>query len=198
MIELKEQNINTPEYWDKVFKKEIEENLSRVDLERFAMTEARIKDNSDVIDIGCGRGEFVEYLTKRKKLCRVLGIDFSKIAIDDAKKRILTAKFADIDIYKIADYKSLLERFDYVSCFEVIEHLDRPDLLISNASKILKQSGYLILTTPYENSILGGEEHVYSFDFQDMINFFKKTEWDLITLTRYYKNLNMFVLAKKI
>jgi len=198
MIELKEQNINTPEYWDKVFKKEIEENLSRVDLERFAMTEARIKDNSDVIDIGCGRGEFVEYLTKRKKLCRVLGIDFSKIAIDDAKKRILTAKFADIDIYKIADYKSLLERFDYVSCFEVIEHLDRPDLLISNASKILKQSGYLILTTPYENSILGGEEHVYSFDFQDMIDFFKKTEWDLITLTRYYKNLNMFVLAKKI
>jgi len=198
MIELKEQNINTPEYWDKVFKKEIEENLSRVDLERFAMTEARIKDNSDVIDIGCGRGEFVEYLTKRKKLCRVLGIDFSKIAIDDAKKRILTAKFADIDIYKIADYKSLLERFDYVSCFEVIEHLDRPDLLITNASKILKQSGYLILTTPYENSILGGEEHVYSFDFQDMINFFKKTEWDLITLTRYYKNLNMFVLAKKI
>ncbi len=157
-----------------------------------------IENNSDVIDIGCGRGEFVEYLSKKKTLCRILGIDFSKVVIENTKKRIPNSNFADIDVYKIGDYISMLEKFDYAVCFEVIEHLDKPNMLIDNILKILKPGGYLILTTPYENSILGEKEHVYSFDFQDMINFFKKPKWDLILLTRYYQNLNMFVLVKKI
>jgi SAM-dependent methyltransferase len=98
----------------------------------------------------------------------------------------------------MADYRSLIERFDYAICFEVIEHLDRPDLLINMTSKILKPGGYFILTTPYENQIYADDEHIFSFDFKDMTDLFQKSEWDLITLTRYYKNfLNMFVLARK-
>ncbi len=199
MIKLKEQNINTSKYWDKVFKKEIKKKIFRVDLERFKKAETMIKDNSEIIDIGCGRGDFVEYLTKRKQLSRILGIDFSKIAIEDAKKRITNAMFADIDIYKMADYKSLLEKFDYVICFETIEHLDRPDLLINNISKILKPEGFLILSTPYENLVYAEDEHIHSFNFQDMIDFFQKPKWNLIALTRYYKNfVNMFVLVQKL
>jgi 2-polyprenyl-3-methyl-5-hydroxy-6-metoxy-1,4-benzoquinol methylase len=120
MIKLKEQNINTEKHWDQVFKKEIENETLRIDFERFERTEKMIKENSEVIDIGCGRGEFLEYLLKQKPSCHVLGIDFSKIAIKDAKTRISNAEFADTNLYKLADYKSLLEKFDYAVCFEVI------------------------------------------------------------------------------
>lgn len=199
MNRLNNQNINTSEYWNKTFESEIKRNRFRVEIERFERTMTMIEDNTDVIDIGCGRGEFVEYLLKYKKQCRVLGIDFSKTAIEDAKKRIHNARFADIDVYKLADYSSLLKKHDYAVCFEVIEHLDRPDILINNIYEILKPNGYLILSTPYDNMVFGGDEHVFSFSFKDMCNFFENNKWNIITLTRYQRKFsNMFVLVQKI
>jgi len=199
MIRIREKNINTPEYWNIAFEKEIKNGTLRIEPERFSRTTMLIKDNSNVIDIGCGRGEFIEHLLKSKHLCHVLGIDFSESAVLDAKKRIPGADFAAIDVYMMADYASLLEKYDYAVCFEVIEHLDRPDVLVNNIYKILKKNGYLILSTPYENSVYAEDEHIYSYDFQDIINLFNKHDWNIITMTRYHRNYsNMYVLIQKI
>ena len=47
-----------------------------------------IKDKSNVLDIGCNSGEFINYLKKKKK-CNVLGIDRVKkknIIVSDIEK----------------------------------------------------------------------------------------------------------------
>lgn len=195
MKKLIDHNINTQEYWDSVYKNEIENQKERIDLERFQRVEQMIFDGAEVLDAGCGKGEFISYLKKRKTKCKITGIDISKIAVNDAKKKYPTCNFLHMNVYNISKY---FNNFDFVISFEIIEHLSTPNLFIEAAHNVLKPGGFLIITTPFDNQVYGGDEHIYSFDFQDMLNFFKDKKWQLISLTRYSTNFkNMFALIKK-
>jgi 2-polyprenyl-3-methyl-5-hydroxy-6-metoxy-1,4-benzoquinol methylase len=197
MIRLINKNLNTPEYWNKEFDKEIEINRQRIEPERFEKTANFIKDGSSVLDLGCGKGEFLQFLKIKKPNCKMMGIDFSSSAIEYAKKTIPDIEFAVADVQNISFYKSLLKRFDYVVSFEVIEHLDIPLKFISEVECVLKDGGWFILSTPYNNMIGGGAEHIYSFDYFDMCSFFRHPNWTLSMLSRYGRNFsNMYIQAK--
>jgi 2-polyprenyl-3-methyl-5-hydroxy-6-metoxy-1,4-benzoquinol methylase len=192
------ENINTPEYWDEQFSKEIKENKFRKEFERFKRTADIIQDGSLVLDLGCGKGEFLEYLHDKKPACRINGVDFSKIATDFAKNRMPYGNFYPINVESVGFYSSFLSKFDYAVSFETLEHLDRPELLVSESYKVLKDGGWLIISTPFENRVWGDNEHIYSFGFVDIVNFFDDRLWELVTLTRYGRDFsNMYVLAKK-
>lgn len=192
------ENINTPKYWDDQFVKEINENKFRIELERFKRTSDLITDGTFVLDLGCGKGEFLEYLHDKKPACRIHGIDFSEIATTFAKKKMPYGNFYPLNVEIISYYSSFLNKFDYVVSFETLEHLDRPELLVSESSKVIKEGGWLIISTPFENRVWGDNEHIYSFGFTDIVNMFDDRLWELVTLTRYGRDFsNMYILAKR-
>lgn len=55
----------------------------------------------------------------------------------------------DIDLYdgKIMPYEN--ESFDHVMCFEVLEHTEDPQLLLSEIARVLKRDGVAILSIPF-------------------------------------------------
>lgn len=75
-----------------------------------------------VADVGCGVGNKTAQLAKFFKKARVTGYDFSKPAIDAAKKhyRLKNLGFATNDITS-SNFK---QKFDLITAFEFLEHIE--------------------------------------------------------------------------
>lgn len=106
-------------------------------LSTHSITRDYIKDKSNVLDIGCNNGEFINYLKKKKK-CSVLGIDRVK------KKNIICCDL-EKNLPNI-NYKN----FDYIIILDVIEHLNSPEFFLNNLKKKIKfnKKVKIIFTTP--------------------------------------------------
>lgn len=98
-----------------------------------------IMENSldNVLDIGCGRGYFLENL--RVNGLNYLGIDQSKIQIDVCKEKDLNAQNIEL--------KEIKEKFDCaVAIFDVVNFVKKNDLkeFFSDIKNVLNPNGYFI------------------------------------------------------
>lgn len=105
-------------------------------------------DIKTVLDIGCFGGDWLAFLRRHKRLEQCLGIDVSAERIMAAQK-----KHPDIDFQqkKAEDLISESERFDLVTCLEVLEHIpDWQNVFESLFSLARKQ---VLITVPYREKI---------------------------------------------
>jgi|SRR5450759_4977661 len=100
-----------------------------------------------LIDVGCGTGHFLLALQKRlgNAAGTLIGMDFSSVALSRARALIPGASFIEADIYSIPYPTS---HFDVVTSIETLEHLKKPQLALSELSRICKPNGRLVITVP--------------------------------------------------
>lgn len=106
----------------------------------YIITRFEIKEGSQILELGCGRGEFLNEF--KKKNMKVTGIDLSNYA---------KVKF-DIDVI-ICDLSANIvplenDTFDVVFSKSFIEHFYFPEKIFSDANRLLKPSGKFINLTP--------------------------------------------------
>ncbi len=104
-----------------------------------------ITNKIGLLDIGCGNG----YLTKviSPKFNNTLAVDLSSEGINQVKKhQNEKLQFRNIDLDKLIEEE---QKFDFITCFEVIEHQYLPDTFLNKINKLLNNNGYLLLSTPY-------------------------------------------------
>ncbi len=94
-----------------------------------------------VLDIGCGTGIYVDYLTK--KGFEAMGIDFVPEFISYAKKH-RKGKFLIADAYKLPCKD---KSFDTVIMFDVLEHLKHEQAVVKEITRVCRNR--LILTVPH-------------------------------------------------
>jgi len=124
--------------------------------ERFRGTEERVRGCQqtfaerfqgcrNVIDLGCGRGEFLGLMKEAGIPCR--GIDSSGEFVAICRSRQLAAERADIFEYLAAEPDASL---DGIFCAQVIEHLppNRLPVLVRLAAAKLQAGGLLVVETP--------------------------------------------------
>lgn len=103
-------------------------------------------NGKNILDIGCGTGEFLFFA---KKLgANVYGIDFNNSALKYAAS---TYELDNLHLIKsIHDLNVLdLPKFDFISAFDVVEHLDNLAILFSLIEKrLLSDNGIFIFSTP--------------------------------------------------
>jgi tetratricopeptide (TPR) repeat protein len=75
-----------------------------------------------VLDIGCGPGQFAEYFVRRLPDVAYIGVDFSPVAIEQARARAPTAGFVLADV--VRDGVPGAIDYDLVLALEVLEHVD--------------------------------------------------------------------------
>lgn len=101
--------------------------------------------NPKVVDLGCGRGEFVELCHKAG--INVLGIDVNKHFVNEMLELGLNARESEIFTY-LADLKN--GSLDVITLFHVIEHMSATEglSLLSECQRVLRREGLLIIETP--------------------------------------------------
>ncbi|MCU0287333.1 MAG: class I SAM-dependent methyltransferase [Acidobacteria bacterium] len=105
------------------------------------------------LDIGCGRGEWLELLKENNVPAR--GIDLNMRMVSETRNRGLEVEHADVLIYL---RKLPAHSLSGISGFHVIEHLPFAVLMavLAEAYRVLVPDGVLILETPNpENFIVG-------------------------------------------
>ena len=100
--------------------------------------------NVSVLDVGCFTGFFVKKLLQLGFNAR--GIDFNNKALDFGKKQYGMDK--SISNETLQDLFEQGEKFDVITLFEVIEHLENIGEVLSQVSSLLKQNGLIIISTP--------------------------------------------------
>ena len=158
-------NINTPDYWDGVYRQEWESgsvlsgNYHRDYAPIHDAIIRLIGDGSRVLDIACGAGLLCRKIKASLPTARVLGVDFAEYTLQRNRERdqALAIEYRCVDIRN--GLRSLPGPFDVVLMCEVLEHLENPEAVVADAFSLLKTGGRFILSCPHDNEI-PDPEHV--------------------------------------
>jgi ubiquinone/menaquinone biosynthesis C-methylase UbiE len=128
------------------------------------------------LDYGCGEGYGTAILAKNAS--SVVGVDVDPEAIEHSKN--LYADFSNASFHFLES--SLLPfpdgHFEFITCFEVIEHVTNQEEILSELSRVLSPTGTLLISTPNkaEYSDLNNysnEFHVKEFYIDEFRSFLK-------------------------
>jgi len=114
--------------------------------------------DAPILDVGCGRGEWLELLKESGYISR--GLDINRVMVEQCQARGLEAIEADIINY----LQSLPENsLGAITGFHIIEHLPFKTLmrLFSETVRVLKPQGLVIFETPNPDNVLVGSNTFY-------------------------------------
>jgi|SRR3989344_1863408 len=103
----------------------------------------KIKDNSKILDAGCGTGNLLVNLNKKAKNLRLYGIDISEEMLKVAKRKLENK--VKLQLMPVEKIKFKENSFDYVFSTETFHHFSNSKKAIGNFYKILKRNGKLIV-----------------------------------------------------
>jgi len=166
-------DLNNKDTWDEEWERR-NESKGRWPLNRpqiYKEIIPQIRDNSTILDIGCGDGSFFYYILEKYKNVKLYGVDISNWSIEFIKE-----KFGDSVNLKIIKNLSDIDfniNFDIITMIEIIEHINDPINFLIQSFRFLKPHGKILISTPNENFTYD-RCHLYSFEESDFIDILGK------------------------
>lgn len=147
--------------------------------------------HSKVLEVGCGAGQFIRALKRKRSEVIAYGCDISRSAIDTAlaKNDHVSYVVSDPERLPYAD-----NEFDAVVFFDVLEHVNNPAGLLQEIWRVLKPKGVLYGFVPCERDWLSvwhwldmfGLKREVTKKYAGHINFFSRSELlELLTAQQY-------------
>jgi len=126
--------------------------------ERFKIYLPYVKDRAPVVDLGCGRGEWLEILSESG--IEASGVDRNLIQLEECRARALNVSEED--------FLTHLQQLDDASAgaitgFHIVEHVPLKTLitLLNEALRVLRPGGAVIFETPNPENVLVGSKYFY-------------------------------------
>jgi 2-polyprenyl-3-methyl-5-hydroxy-6-metoxy-1,4-benzoquinol methylase len=113
-----------------------------------------IPNKGKMLDIGSSCGKFM-YLMK-KKGWTVQGIEPTTHYAEFANKYL---KVNTLNLY-IEDYETE-EKFDFINCSAVLEHLRNPDQVLLKVRTLLKEDGFIFIGVPLDTPKQAAKTHFF-------------------------------------
>tara|TARA_A100001011_G_C14064615_1_gene737607 strand:- start:88 stop:801 length:714 start_codon:yes stop_codon:yes gene_type:complete len=172
-------------YWDEKHTNLCDANKNLCDI---VFDKCNIKDNKNILDIGCGYGEQDFYWYNKHK-CNITAIDISKKQIDYAKETAFNNNIEGVT-FKLGDATDLPfnnNSFDNIICLESAFHYKPRINFFKESYRVLKPDSKMILA-----DILV-KKRDYGFFTSLFVHFFKSLlsvpSENLITVDKYVNQL---------
>lgn len=176
-----DKNPNTVEKTEWLYLRHITPETERLNDWMFPYLNPLIKkDESDILEVGCGFGKTLAIINQKCNLkAKLLGIDISETAVTKSKQYYNYIKNMEVIWGNFEEYQSIYnDRFDLVICSQTLEHVDNPIIMIKNLKKAVKKGGILFITVPWPKSNLdnGVKTHYWRFYPEDFYGLLKNCE----------------------
>lgn len=146
-----------------------------------------IHKNTSILDVGCGIGNnlFALYANGFKN---TVGLDFERQLAEYARGMVPEARLVVGNAEQIP-FKG--QAFDCVMCYDLLEHVLKPEKVLDNISRVLKEKGILYMSVANGHSIndvlfrLGGKiirgrsSHVQKFRRRDVETLLRNTDFEI-------------------
>ncbi|MEW8117970.1 MAG: glycosyltransferase [Candidatus Thiodiazotropha sp.] len=164
----------------------------------------RIPAGSRVLELGCATGYMSDYL-RREKGCYVVGVEIDRSMANRAKTvcdRVIVG-----DVQGKGWLKSLGdERFDVITCADILEHLRDPIALLKKLPDLLSDGGILLASLPngahaslrlellegrftYEDTGLLDRTHLHLFTYNSLREMFARSGFRVNELTYTFHDM---------
>jgi len=139
-----------------------------------------------LLDIGCGTGVFLD--AARKAGFEPWGIDFDRKNIELARSRYGLDR---VYCLSVADIKERFgsNRFNVVTFFEVLEHLDSPQRFLEDMKGLLRPGGLVVMSVPNRDrsiDTLGSGDrppnHLTRWSVAALRGFLERTGFEVVKL----------------
>ncbi len=116
-------------------------------------------DDASILDAGAGFGQYTWRMSKMNKKWRIKGVDINKEHVEECKKFFNSAGLSDRVTFEILDLTELSDQnsYDLVLSVDVMEHIKDDSVVFNNFYKSLKESGFLLISTPSDRG--GSDVH---------------------------------------
>lgn len=153
-----------------------------------------------LLDVGCSIGLFLRTLvTNSVYKWNIRGVDINRNSINKAYPSI-KRYLINIPFNK---NKLLINSFDVITCFDVIEHVQDLKKFMLEIRRLLRSKGLLVIQVPNSNSLMrlftGNDwdwwclpDHVYHFTPQVLIDILHREKFSVIHL-RTWDELDIFI-----
>jgi ubiquinone/menaquinone biosynthesis C-methylase UbiE len=127
-----------------------------------------------VLELGCGLGHLLSWLVNKFD---VYGVDINLWALSQASRNIPLGKFVLLPAENLQAFPDKI--FQVVIAKHVVEHLHKPDLAISEISRVLTPGGLLLLVTPNTDSMARAVKKEDWIGYQDPthISLWSPSKW---------------------
>jgi len=116
---------------------------------RTVLNLAEVYPSDAILEIGCESGNLLSNIQNSK---RIVGVDISQIALEDAAKRFENqgrfAEFLQLDAQQPLPFSP--SEFDVILCSETLEHVPNPRAVLENIHKISTTNTRIIISVPIE------------------------------------------------
>lgn len=118
-----------------------------------------VSKNSNCLDIGCWTGNLGKFLIG-KKSCVVEGVDFNQEVLLEAERIGYSKTY--VCNFNNAEFELNIEnKYDYIICEDVLEHLSNPEAVLKRLKKLLKDDGRVLISIPNIGFIQQRVNHLF-------------------------------------
>jgi hypothetical protein len=161
------EKINSTQYWDRRFIADWKENngieqsqfFSRIAVDNLPAWFIRYTEQHQpsFCDWGCAMGNGTRVLQELLSLKHITGVDFSRVAIEEARSGYPTITFIAADILNEENFP----QFDIIFSSNTLEHFENPWEILEKLSRFAKK--FIVILIPFQEYDRHFE-HFYTFE----------------------------------
>jgi 2-polyprenyl-3-methyl-5-hydroxy-6-metoxy-1,4-benzoquinol methylase len=104
-------------------------------------------------DVGCGNGYATAQIMRAIRAPSCDGFDLDPMLLESGRRHHPEIRFSLFDLNRPPH--GALPCYDFVTCFETLEHVGNPAFALNNLLALTKAGGYLFISVPIEVGVIG-------------------------------------------
>ena len=161
----------------------------------------RYASKGRILDVGCGRGDFL--LMMRERGWEAFGLELDSRVSSKSKERL------DLRSGSLSDIRFPDSYFEAVTFWHVFEHVKEPEWTLKECSRILKPGGLLVLAVPNMGSLqarLSGKGwfhldppfHLYHYSAENIKKLLEKKGFEVLKVRHFSFEYNPYGFLQSI